>query len=87
MALVSGFSNYVPRDFTRVDTSIPPPNLLENIVANTLQQLYGPVLARPVIIPDKYSGDTNFGTWLSYFEDCSQINGWLPYQKILISKD
>ena len=35
-----------------------------------------PNMARPLIFPDKFSGDEDFSEWIAHFNSVSMVNGW-----------
>ena len=37
--------------------------------------------ARPLILPDKFTGDGDFGEWITHFDNVSVINGWNDVEK------
>jgi len=37
--------------------------------------------ARPIILPNKFSGDGDFGEWVADFDCVSRINGWSDAEK------
>ena len=38
---------------------------------------------RPLVLPDRFTGDDNFDHWISHFESVSTVNKWTEDDKLL----
>ena len=38
--------------------------------------------ARPVVLPEAYSGETNWEDWAYHFENVATVNAWTAEQKL-----
>ena len=46
------------------------------------QEINGLAESRPLILPDKFSGEEDLSEWIVHFDNVSMINGWGDNEKI-----
>ena len=39
--------------------------------------------SRPLVLPEPFSGESNWDAWIGHFEDVAAVNGWEEQDKLL----